>query len=375
MLGRHRFPWRDGHDVALLRDGENFFPAMLKSIARARSQIYFELYLVSSSEITSQFIQALIDAADRGVEVYILWDEFGSIRLAQKDKRRLEHNNIFLRFYNPLKLAKLRKNLFRDHRKLLLIDMQFAYVGGFGLSSTFLSKSDSDNWRETVIRITGPCVKDWATLFEEAWGKQIVRLAGVRSVVDPVKCISARVSYATASGRHEITASFIKAIRLAERDIWFVTAYFVPNLKLRRALRQAALRGVSVRILVPGKQSDHPTLMLVGRRYYKRLLRAGVEIYEYQPRFTHSKIQVCDDWVSIGSSNLDRWNFIWNLEANQELSSSCFSHDIKALLRHDIKESERVTISDLEARSWYMPWLERLLHRGFHLITRLCAKK
>src|SRR5690606_26145988 len=121
------------------------------------------------------------------------------------------------------------------------------------------------------------------------------------------------VVIARAGREVEVRRSFVRAVRAAGRRVWLATAYFVPSWKLRRALRRAAHRGVDVRLLLPGPITDHPGVRHAGRRLYSRLLRNGVHIFEYQPRFSHTKLMLCDDWVSTGSSNSDRWNLHWNL--------------------------------------------------------------
>ena len=115
-----------------------------------------------------------------------------------------------------------------------------------------------------------------------------------------------------------------------------MSAYFVPSQRFRKALRGAARRGVDVRLLVPGPLTDHPWVRHAARRFYGKLLRNGVRIFEFQTRVLHGKMTICDDWVSVGSSNLDRWSFKWNLEANQEIDNAAFAHSAAAGLREGL---------------------------------------
>jgi phosphatidylserine/phosphatidylglycerophosphate/cardiolipin synthase-like enzyme len=125
----------------------------------------------------------------------------------------------------------------------------------------------------------------------------------------------------------------------ARARVWIMSAYFVPSRRLRRTLERAARRGVDVRLLVPGPRTDHPWVRHAARRLYGRLLEAGVHIYEYQPRTLHGKMVICDDWVSIGSANLDRWSFRWNLEANQEIDDVAFAANAARVFAGDCELS------------------------------------
>ena len=137
-----------------------------------------------------------------------------------------------------------------------------------------------------------------------------------------------------------------------------MTACFVPLGRLLRALRLAARRGVDVRLLVPGPETDHPSIRYAGRRHFYPLLRAGVRIFEYQPRFLHAKVLLCDGWVSLGSSNVDRWNLRWNLEGNQEIEDSLFAHDVRELFENDLQDSTECVLQDWRSRSWVGRWQE-----------------
>jgi phosphatidylserine/phosphatidylglycerophosphate/cardiolipin synthase-like enzyme len=146
-----------------------------------------------------------------------------------------------------------------------------------------------------------------------------------------------------------------------------MSAYFVPSRRFRKALRRAARRGVDVRLLVPGPLTDHPWVRHAARRYYGKMLRSGVSIFEYQPRMLHAKMIISDDWVSIGSSNLDRWSFKWNLEANQEVQDAAFAAGAAAVFEDDCRQSEM-----LSRRKWpQRAWLDRLQERIAGALDRM----
>jgi phosphatidylserine/phosphatidylglycerophosphate/cardiolipin synthase-like enzyme len=349
-----RFPWRGGNRFELLVDGEQFFPAMLQAIAHARHTILLDIYLFESGRVASRFIDAFIAAAERDVAVYLLLDDFGAHELQQGDRRRLHHTGIHLAFYNPLRYGALRRNLFRDHRKLLVVDDRLAFTGGAGITDKFDTRENPQHgWHEVMLAAHGPVVTDWQRLFSESWnlwGSPPLDFSAVSHHSTGGQ--AGRVTL-NAPSRMEIKRSLIKRIRSAEQRVWIATAYFIPSWKIRRLLRQAAHRGVDVRLLLPGPHTDHPAVRHAGRRFYGRLLQNGVRIFEYQPRFLHAKMLLCDDWLSVGSSNIDRWNLRWNLEANQELLGGEVTEQADELFTHDFGVSDEITHGMWQARPWY----------------------
>ncbi|MBI5449884.1 MAG: hypothetical protein HY940_00850 [Gammaproteobacteria bacterium] len=169
----------------------------------------------------------------------------------------------------------------------------------------------------------------------------------------------------------DIRRSLYYRLQGAERRIWLMTAYFVPSRRTLRALRQAAQRGVDVRLLLPGPVSDHPAIAHAGRRFYSPLLRAGVRVFEYQPRFMHAKAVICDDWVSIGSSNFDRWNLHWNLEANQEIDDQPFADQVCAVIDGDLRDCIEIRYPDWHQRGLAARLREQLWGRIDRLLEGL----
>ncbi|MEN8171080.1 MAG: phospholipase D-like domain-containing protein [Pseudomonadota bacterium] len=366
-----RFPWRAGNRYQLLNDGEQFFPAMLHAIAHAQQHILLDIYLFESGNIANQFIDAFITAAERGVQLYLLLDDFGARGLQLTDRRRLQHPSIHLAFYNPMHYGTMRRNLFRDHRKLLIVDQRIAFTGGAGLTDEFDSQTHPlHSWHDVMLSIRGPVVSDWQHTFSQSWNLWGSPPLSLTEITQPTAGGGpGRVSLNTPS-RMEIKRSLINRIRGAEKSVWIATAYFIPSWKIRRLLRHAAHRGVDVRLLLPGPHTDHPSVRHAGRRFYGRLLLNGVRIFEYQPRFLHAKMLLCDDWLSIGSSNIDRWNLRWNLEANQELLGGEVIEQAYTLFSRDFEQSHEISHDFWRARPWYrrLPewfwgkidrWLER----------------
>lgn len=366
-----RFPWREGNHFTLLPDGERFYPRMLEAIASARHTLLLEMYLFESGQVADRFIAALCEAATRGVAVFALLDHYGAAGLRSTDRQRLIQAGIHLCDYNPLRLRRLRENLPRDHRKLLLVDAACGFVGGAGITDAFAPDTHGQRaWRETMLEARGPVLSDWRVLFASVWRHHSAvplptpppLLASVppRPGAATPGAHTGRISYSAGPGHQELKRNLINWIRGARQRVWITTAYFIPSRKLRRALYRAARRGVEVRLLLPGPHTDHPGVRHAGRRFYARLLRHGVAIHEYQPRFLHQKVVLCDDRVSIGSSNLDRWNLRWNLEANQDIDDAGFAREVHTMLEHDFLHAQRIQLEHWQQRPWYRRALERI---------------
>jgi cardiolipin synthase A/B len=352
------WPWRTGNSFRLLDGGAEFFPRMLAAIDAASESVLLELYLVRSSAIATHFFAALGAAVRRGARVCVVFDGFGALGLARADRRRLLQAGVELRFFNPLRLRNRLANLLRDHRKLLLTDGRTAFVGGTGLTDDFAPGGRHAPWRELMVEVEGPVVADWQRAFARTW-----RRCGPELALPPPPACTARadgaagrLSLSEARQRSVLANGVVGRIDSAATRAWIMSAYFVPSRRFRKALRRAARRGVDVRLLVPGARTDHPWVRHAARRFYGRMLRNGVQIFEYQPQMLHAKAILCDDWVSLGSSNLDRWSLRWNLEANQEVADTRFADVTAALFARDFALSRAIS-----RRHWHQrAWLDRL---------------
>jgi phosphatidylserine/phosphatidylglycerophosphate/cardiolipin synthase-like enzyme len=356
------WPWRPGNAFEFLDDGARFFARMLEAIGSARAYVLLELYLVNSGAIATRFIEALSQARARGVRVCAVFDSFGALGLARADRARLLAAGVELRFFNPLRLQNRLLNFRRDHRKLLLVDGRMAFVGGAGLTDEFATGTAGEPpWHEIMLQIAGPVLTDWQHAFAETWrrcGSELL-LAASPPAAPHADGAAGRLALSEARQRSTLANDVIRRFEAARGRAWVMSAYFVPSRRFRKALRRAARRGVDVRLLVPGTRTDHPWVRQAARRFYGKLLRNGVRIFEYQPRMLHAKMILCDDWVSIGSSNLDRWSFRWNLEANQEIVDRGASDAAAALFTADFAAS-----LELSRRYWReRAWLDRLRER------------
>ncbi len=374
-------PWRPGNRFHLIAVSEQYFARMIETIDAAREYVLLEMYLVESGMLVDRFVAALVRAAERGRRVYVILDGFGSLGFSTADRARLTAAGVNLRFYNALSWRKKLHNFLRDHRKILLVDGRTAFVGGAGLTDEFGGIGDNGlPWRDQMVEISGPVVADWQSAFAWTWrrcGGHFTESAGAdpratieaapSATAEPASGVTAgatagaagRVALSQAAARSMIATDVVRRIEGASRRAWVMSAYFVPSRRFRKALRRTARRHVDVRLLVPGPLTDHPWVRDAARRFYGKMLRSGVRIFEYQPRVLHGKMTICDDWVSVGSSNLDRWSFKWNLEANQEIEDTEFAANAAEVFAEDCRLSE-----ELNARHWpRRAWLHRVRER------------
>lgn len=362
------FPWRCGNALALHVDGERFMPAMLAAIDAASWQLDLEFYLLEEGACAAALVTALEAACRRGVRVRCLFDALGGRRLGQS-VQRLQAAGVILRWYNPLGWRHGLRNLHRDHRKLLLVDARQAWVGGAGITDDFWHPQQGSRWHELMVAVAGPVVEDLQQLFEQQW----LRCAGdcgaqpaaaPSAFLPPAAPLPgaglARVAYADAGEHRDILQALLRQISEARQRVWLVTPYFLPGWKVRRALRHAARRGVEVRLLLAGAHSDHPPVHHAAQRYYLRLLKNGVRIFEYQPRFLHCKVVLVDDWVTLGSCNFDRWTLRYNLEANLEVLDPAFARTLQHSLAAGFARACEVTLPQWQDQSWWQRLLRRL---------------
>ncbi len=298
-------------------------------------------------------------AQQRGAAIYLLFDAYGARSLSLADRAMLTQMGAQLCFYNRLHVRSPLRYLPRDHRKIINIDGTTTFIGGLGFTDQFRNPSIKKQWRETVVQVEGDVCQDWLDAFREAWENTTDATLSLptRANQDSSSLSQkGRVALSPVQNRREIRRNIIHQLRAAKTRIWISTAYFVPSRKIRRLLRRAARRGVDVRLILPGKHIDLPAVRYAGHRFYARLLHNRVKIHEYQPRFIHQKIVLIDDWVSMGSANMDRWNLRWNLEANQEIDDPVFAQQIEHMLEQDL--SECIEIS-------YEQWCQRTRWRRF----------
>ncbi len=326
---------------------------MLDAIDSAADSIVLAIYQVRPGDCLSQWRDRLAAAGARGVAVNIMVDGVGSADARSILDELADTAKVTLRWFNPVSLNRPFSILFRDHRKLLLIDGRVGFIGGFCLLDESDPNFTETPWHDLMLRVTGPCIEDMYAEVERDWlrqGGKAFAVAMAQTGDGPDRC---RLTRNHPRGIREIRRSAVAHIRSAQHRAWLVTPYFSPPRRLLRALRRAARRGVDVRLLTAGAAIDHEIVRNASWRFYGRLLRAGVRIFEYQGRMLHMKALLVDDWMSAGSCNLNHWELRWNHDANIEVEKSEVIGALAAQLEADFASSFEITREAYHRRPWW----------------------
>jgi cardiolipin synthase len=340
-----------GNRTVALVDGEQFFPDMLKAIRGAQKTITFESYIWWSGETGAEFTRALIERAQSGVKVHLLFDALGSDKIDKKAVKEMKAAGIEVERYNPWRLTNLARINNRTHRKIMVVDGRVGYTGGAGIGDEWLT------WRDTQFRVEGPVVGQMQAAFIENWIEVTGRvLHGEDYFPELGRAGGQSAQFIVTSpggGSESMQLMYLMSIAAAAKSIKLSAAYFVPDGVEIRTLVAAAKRGVRVQLIVPGKETDSPLVRRASRSTWGELLRAGVEFYEYEPTFFHCKVMIVDDlWVSVGSTNFDARSFSVNDEANLNVYDREFAAEQARIFADDLKRSRRISLQEWESRPW-----------------------
>lgn len=358
-----------GNRVMLLRDGVDAFPEMLGAISRATRRVRLETYIFMDDALGQLFARALIDAAERGVRVTVLYDALGSWRAKGSFFRDMRKRGVDVHAFRPFSFSQGVKRLVqRDHRKLLVVDGEVAFVGGINIAAEWapLGKVGGGGWRDDALRIEGPAAAQLEMRFCASWRVAVRERLRIwrdrrlsRSPRTPDK---GDLPVAILSSRRSIHRAYLNAIKAAMTSVLIAAGYFIPDRKMLNALTAASKRGVEVALVLAGK-SDHPFLTWASRGYYGRLLEAGVQIYEWCDVVLHTKTAVVDgSWATIGSFNLERMSMFYNHEVNVAFVDPRYAGEIENSFRSDAKLCCRITLEDWKKRPLWRRALERLAY-------------
>ncbi len=366
-----------GNKVTLLQDGTATYASMFEAIRAARDHINMESYIIEDDETGRLFADLLLEQQARGVQVNVIYDSVGGLNTPAAFFERLKAGGIAVLEFNPVNpLAARGAWLFnnRDHRKLLVVDGQTVFLGGINISSVYSSgsvikrneKEGTNNaaWRDTDLRIEGPVVAEFQKLFLGTWEKQGGPPLAPRVYFPELKPQGQDIVRAIGSAYDDpyslIYLTLISAIGNAEKQVHLTHAYFVPDDQLLDALKEAAARGVEVKIILPGF-SDSASTFHAGRAHYSTLLKAGVRIFERQGRLLHSKTALVDGvWSCVGSSNLDWRSFLDNDEVNAIVLGREFASQMQAMFTADLAESQEIDTQSWARRPLYFRFREML---------------
>lgn len=366
-------PLLGGNEVEVYVRGEDAFAAMREAVNGARREILLESYIYKDDATGRAFLDDLAAAAARGVRVQVLADALGSISTGRAFWREMELRGIESRLYHPL-FKKLWYQPFRDHRKVLVVDGRIAFTGGMNIGEEYGSTSGivarpGSTWRDTHLRVIGPTAWEMAIVFAESW----VQAEGSPLDLPPLDAEKAEapgsrilvLDSRPKRGQAESAAAMAAIVGAARQSVWITNAYFAPGWAAVRILGQAARRGVDVRLLLPGL-TDVPLVRHAGHGYFRRLLRRGVRIFEYQGSILHAKSLVADGYVSVvGSTNLDFRSFLFNAECDLLVLCDRTAQRLEQAFAADLENAVEVRRSDWKQRS--------LLHRAGDTLARWLA--
>ena len=355
-----------GNTVVALLNGDEIFPPMLQAIRSAQRSITFETYIYWSGDIGKQFADALSERARAGVKVHVLLDWVGSAKIDDAYLQTMKEAGVEIeKFHKPTWYDMARLNN-RTHRKLLVVDGKVGFTGGVGIAPTWTGRAqDPEHWRDSHFQIEGPVVAQIQATFLDNWLKVTGKVTHgdlYFPPLQPVGTLRAQMfSSSPSSGSESMQLMYHMAIAAADRQIDLSAAYFVPDDLTRQLLLDALKRGVRVRLITPGKLIDTEVVRSASRGTWGPLLKAGAEIYEYQPTMYHCKVMIVDQlMVSVGSTNFDNRSFRLNDEANLNVYDAVFATRQTQVFEDDLKQSRRVTLAQWEARPFKEKFNERL---------------
>jgi cardiolipin synthase len=360
-----------GNVVELLRDGVEAFPAMLEAIEGAKTFASLETYIFQPDQIGTRFRDALAAASRRGVEVRVIYDAIGSFDTDDTFWAPLSRAGGYTLPFHPLRAwrrrgwpAHLNK---RNHRKLLVVDGSIAFCGGINIHDEELPQDQGGaSWRDTHVRIRGPLVRNLHRLFLRTWnyekgpGPQGLHLLPWPDQQGTVQ--ASAVGTQALKKRRSIHRAYLHAIKQANRFIYLSNPYFIPGRGVRRALANAARRGVDIRVIVPAR-GDIAAVQFASRKLYGRLMARGVRIFEWPEHVMHAKCGVIDGlWSTVGSFNLDHRSLLHNLELNVMIYGPEFGAQMVAMFEQDLKQC-----AEVDRHSWdFRPMVDRALETFFY---------
>jgi cardiolipin synthase A/B len=365
-------PVEGGGTVHLLDNGDEFVPALLESINQAQRRINFTVYIWSEGTFSDQLLRALEKKQREGVEVRVLLDGLGSLKVPDEDFEPLIAAGGKVQKFRTPKLGKLTRFHRRNHRRSIVIDGNVGFTGGMAVSDVWLGHAqDPEHWRDLMFKVTGPMARSLQMAFVDLWVSSSGELL-LDSTHYPVPPHAPtpgvtrfiHLASSPADDDQSMAYFFLLPILSARETVYFAAPYFIPDNHLQETLIQKARSGVDVRLLLPGSHIDNWIVRASAQARYQELLEAGVKVYEYQPTFMHAKYGVIDgSWSIIGSPNLNSRS----RELDEENAFGIYDTVLGAKLHATFyKDLERAKAIDLEA------WRRRNpLQKFFEAVSRI----
>jgi cardiolipin synthase len=376
--------------VQLLWKGKDSFKTIFDAVADAEEVICLQFYIFKNDGTGADLSNLLKERSRSGVKVYVLYDHFGSIGTPRSFWKDMSRAGVQIRASHPFKWRAPFHYVHRDHRKLIVIDSKRAFTGGLNIAneySGFHLRRQSRGWRDTGVMLEGPIVRELFETFQISWytwgGEKIdfqevgdvlltQREQDALSINDPAatECYgnlpAIPIFVYTGKGRRRMRNLLRYSVDQAQTTVFLTTAYFIPSRRMIALLENAVKRGVTVRLLVPGK-SDIPAASYAGRAFFTRLLKAGIEIYTYLGEMLHAKVYLFDQcWSVIGSTNLDYQSLMYNDEGNVGILDPFFGSKMTGVFEEDLKISIKIDLEAWQGR----PFLDKMREHFFALFRK-----
>jgi cardiolipin synthase A/B len=365
-----------GNAAQLALNGDGLYPQMWRDLRAARRTITVQMYYSRPGVVADTLAAILSERARAGVRVLLVLDAFGSQNLKKEWADSLRAAHVEVALLRQLHWYSLHNASDRSHVRVVVVDGEIGYTGGFGLADYWLGDGrHTDQWRETNVRFEGPSVMGLQAAFAAAWAECTGELiAG--DIFFPKKAftqvdggVDAGVFFSSPTTGSTPAERFIAlSITGARKTLYVSNSYFVPDDDFRKLLKQARARGVDVRILTVSKETDVKTTRWAGRSRYEEMLRAGIRIYEYQPAMMHAKTFIVDGlWGSIGSMNFDNRSLAFNNESNFVFLNAPLGAQMDSVFLDDLTRSQEIKLETFQRRPWY----DRVIEDGAAVFSRL----
>lgn len=351
-------PLVPGNSVRTLPNGEATFSAIFDAIERAQHYVLVQFFIVRADALGDMLKELLIACAQRGVRAYFLYDSIGSFDLPARYVNELRDGGVDVHPFSTTHFVNRFQLNFRNHRKIVVVDGQCAFVGGHNVGIEYLGANPRlSPWRDTHIEVRGPVVANLQFAFTEDWYWATQKLPECRPPTveprdgDDMYCLV--MPTGPADRQETCSLFFVEAINAAKKRLWITTPYLVPDSAVFAALRLAVLRGVDVRIMIPSRR-DHYVVFEASMLYAYDAVRAGIRIFRYTPGFLHQKVVLIDDVAAaVGSANLDNRSFRLNFEVMVVTVHHGFAAEVEAMLLRDFDETVEIDRSEYrDAPAW-----------------------
>jgi len=366
-------PLTAGNAVEVLANGNTTFPRLWSDLRSARHSITVQMYYVGPGAVADNVMRILLERARAGVNVYFLYDSFGTQDLPQRYLDTLRAGGVRIAEFRPVRWYALDRANHRLHVRGIVVDGAVAYTGGFGFDDKWLGDGKRQReWRETNVRFAGPAVAQMQAAFIANWadttgelltGERFLPVDGATATAaaSPAGVSDAALVYSPPlEGSTSAERLIALSIASARRRLYIANAYFVPDADFVQLLVDAARRGVDVRLLTSGVETDVVLTRIAGRARYPTLLAAGVRIYEYRPTNMHAKTFVVDGtWAAIGTMNFDNRSLAYNNEVALVALDDAVGASMEALFLDDLRVSDEIRLDVFNRRSRTQRLLER----------------